>query len=62
MTDINLKIVNYFDVQLNLNGNTYKAYLKPNNDAIYTNHLLNHPPTIIKGIPKAISKRVSEIS
>ena len=61
-TKINLKIVNYLDVQLNLNEKTYKPYRKPNNDPICINRLSNHPPTIIKEITKAIRKRISEIS
>ena len=45
-SNINLKIVNYLDFQLNLTENTYKP-CKPNKDPIYVNCLSNNPPTII---------------
>ena len=32
--DINLNIVNYLDVQLNVKDGTYKPYRKPNNDPV----------------------------
>ena len=42
--------------------NIYKLYEKPNDDALYINKNSNHPPTVIKQIPKAIAKRISDIS
>ena len=51
--DINLNIVNYLDVQLNVKDGTYKPYRTPNNDPVYINCLSNHPPNIIREIPKS---------
>ena len=56
------KIVNYFDVSLNLNVGIYKAYKKPNNE---TGHIYvdsNYPPSVIKKIPKSIAARLFSLS
>jgi len=37
-------------------------YAKPNNIPLYIQKKSNHPPQIIKNIPKSINKRLSEIS
>ena len=37
-------------------------YTKPNNIPLYIHKKSNHPPQIIKNIPKSINKRLSEIS
>ena len=58
----NMKIVDYLDIQLNLNDNTFKPYRKPNNDPIYINKESNHPPTVIRKITDSINKRISGIS
>ena len=59
---INLKTVNILDVRFDLVKNTYQPYRKPNNEPIYINKQSNHPPNILKELPKAISKRISDIS
>jgi hypothetical protein len=58
----NLRSVSYLDVTLDLNTGLHMPYRKPNNDPVYINTLSNHPPTIIKHLPKSIGKRISEIS
>ena len=58
----NLKIVNFLDVELNLNTGTYRPYRKPGKMMVYINKKSNHSPTIIREIPKAIPKRISDIS
>ena len=40
----------------------YQPYKKPNDEPLYINNNSNHPPTVIKQIPKAISKQISDIS
>ena len=57
----NLKIVNFLDVEMNLDTGTYRPYRKLDNMPVYIRKS-NHPPTIIKEIPKAIAKRISDIS
>ena len=40
----------------------YQPYRKPNNDPLNVDARSNHPPNIIKQIPKSISKRLSSLS
>ena len=58
----NLKICNFLDVTLNLTDGTYYPYRKPNNETLYIDRNSNHPPTIIKHLPAAIGRRISDIS
>ena len=58
----NLKICNFLDVTLNLSDGTYYPYRKPNNETLYIDSNSNHPPTIIKHLPAAIGRRISDIS
>ena len=44
----NLKIVDYLDVTLNLNGGTYHPFHKPNEETTYIHVKYDHPPQIIK--------------
>ena len=60
--DLNLKSVNYLDINLNLETGICKPYRKPNDNPVYINKSSNHPPSIINHIPKAIGKRISSIS
>ena len=55
----NLKIVNFLDVTMNLTNSTFKPYRKENSKIIYINTKSNHPPAVIKQIPKSIQKRLS---
>ena len=57
-----MKVVNFLDVTLNLADGTYRPYRKPNDTPVYVHSQSNHPPTIIKQIPKAISRRLTDIS
>ena len=54
--------MNFLDVTLNLDKNNYKQYRKPNDSPCYINKQSNHPPMIIKEIPKMVNKRLSRIS
>ena len=58
----NLKIVNFLDVEMNLDTGTYRPYRKPDNMLVYINRKSNYPPIIIKEMPKAIAKRISDFS
>ena len=57
-----LRIVNFLDVQFNLNNSTYQPYRKPGNTPVYINKKSNHPPVVLKQLPKSKSKRISDIS
>ena len=59
--DISHQIVNFLGITLNLSDETYAAYMKPNNVPLYIHCNSNHPPTIIKQIPKSINKRISSL-
>ena len=58
----NLKICNFLDFTLNLTVGTYYPSRKPNNETLYIDTNCNHPPTIIKHLPAAIGRRISDIS
>ena len=60
--EVNLKRVNFLDATFDLTTGKYCPYRKPNDQPMYINRLSNHPPSIIRNLPKAISKRVSNIS
>ena len=56
------KIADFLDVTFDLNRDIFKTYRKPNDDPHYVHTLSNHPATVIKQIPKSISKRISSNS
>ena len=60
--EANKKVVNFLDVTLDLTTEKYKPYSKPATTPLYVHSKSNHPPCIIKNIPEAINKRLSEIS
>ena len=60
--DTNLKTTNFLDLTLDLRTGKYSPYRKPNDDPLYINRLSNHPPTILKQLPSAISRRLTDIS
>ena len=53
---------NFLDVQFNLNNGTYQPYRKPENTPVYINKKSNHPPVVLKQLPKSIAKRISDFS
>ena len=58
----NSKTADFLDVRLNLVNNTYQPYRKPNSETVYINKHSNHPPNILKELPKAVSKQITDIS
>ena len=60
--ETNLAETDFLDVTLNLVTGKYLPYRKPNSDPLYINVKSNHPPTIIKDLPKMINKRLSNLS
>ena len=50
--ECNMKVGNYLHVTFNLNDDTYLPYQKPDNTIRYIQAESNHPPNIIKQIPK----------
>ena len=60
--ECNKKVVDFLDVTFNLKDGTYKPYQKPDNKISYINVQSNHPPNIIKQLPKIIEQRLSNNS
>ena len=60
--EANKKVVNYLDVTLDINSNTYRPYKKPNDTPLYVHKKSNHPPSIINNIPKGINNRLADLS
>ena len=57
----NIKIVNFFDVTLDLSNNSYKPFIKTNQNPTYINVNSNHPKNIIRQIPKAVNLRIVKL-
>ena len=45
----------------NLQNGKFQPYKKPNDDTLHTDKQSNHPPAIMKQIPKSVSRRVSNL-
>ncbi len=60
--EVNYKIVNFLNVTLNLNNESYKPYRKPNNEPLYIHKESNHPPPITKHLPEATNRRIATLS
>jgi hypothetical protein len=60
--EANLNTTNFLDVTFDLAKNSFEPYAKPNNTPAYIHAKSNHPPVIIRNLPSAINKRLSEIS
>ena len=58
----NLKVVDYLDLTFNLNDGSYRPYRKPDDETCYIHVDSDHPPNIIKQVPLAIERRLSELS
>ena len=52
----------FLDVTLNLSNGKYYPFRKPNNEPVYINVKSNHPPTILRHLPAAINRRISNLS
>ena len=48
--------VNFLDMTLHLKEGTFEPYRKENNAPLYINRHSNHPPAIIKQMPRMIEK------
>ena len=59
---VNTKSVDFLDINLDLETELYKPFKKADNTPLYVNIASNHPPTIIKNIPGAVNRRLTNIS
>ena len=60
--ECNKKVVNFLDVTLDLNNESFRPYRKPGDEINYIHVESDHPPNIIKQIPLSIEKRLSSLS
>ena len=60
--ETNLPKVNFLDITMDLQSETFQPFRKPNDNPLYINTKSNHPRHIIKNLPKAINRRLSQIS
>ena len=58
----NLKTVDFLDIHFDLVKEIYQPYKKPNDDPLHIIKKSSYPPSILKQLPKSISKRISEVS
>ena len=58
----NLIITDFLDITLDLRSGKYSPFRKPGTKPLYVHSKSNHPPTVIKEIPKMIEKRLSDLS
>ena len=54
--------MDFLDVTFDLESGLFKPYMKPNDSPIYVNKNSNHPPSILRNIPIAVNRRISNIS
>ena len=54
--------IDYLDLNFNLLNHTYYPFRKDNNKINYINSKSNHPPTILRQIPKMVETRLSNNS
>ena len=55
-------VASYLDVTMDLSDGTYRPYRKPNDSPVYINVASNHPPSILKHVPKMLEKKLQSIS
>lgn len=58
----NLRSTNFLDLTLDLSSGKYSPYRKPNDTPAYVHRKSNHPPPILRNIPAAISRRITDTS
>ena len=60
--ETSLKCTDFLDVNMDLTTGKYWPFRKQNSELLYINTKSNHPPTIIKHIPAAITHRIASLS
>ena len=60
--EANGKKVDFLDITLDLEKDTYKPFMKENNTPLYVHSQSNHPRNVLKNIPAGVNKRLSSIS
>ena len=61
--DTKLTNVNFLDVTMDLHNESFNPFRKPNDTLIlYVHKLSNRPPHVSKNLPKAINRRINQLS
>ena len=60
--EVNLSVVDYLDVTLDLTRDEYRPYIKPNDKPQYVHNLSNHPQAVLRNIPRGVNDRLSRLS
>ena len=47
---------------MDLHNESFKPFRKPNDTPIYVHKLSNHPSHVSKNLPKAINRRINQLS
>ena len=54
--------MDFLDISLDLKSGLFKPFMKENNVIHYVHNKSNHPPSILKNLPKGVEQRLSKIS
>ena len=54
--------IDFLDVVFDLKNNSFEPYMKPKNEIRYVSIESNHPPMILKQIPRIVEHRISTLS
>ena len=57
-----VKSIEFLDVQMDITTNTHRPYKKPIDKIKYVHKDSNHPPAVIKQIPRTVEDRLSMLS
>ena len=60
--EINTTRTEFLDIEFCLEDSTYRPFRKKNDHPVYVHKESNHPPNVIKMLPKMIQKRISALS
>ena len=60
--EITHQSVNFLDITLNLNHESYQPYRKPNNEPLFIDSHSNHPLSITKHLPSSVGNRIPQLS
>ena len=60
--EANSKVVNFLDINLDLNSGIFKPFMKENDTPTYVHSKSNHPPVVLKNIPLGVNRRLNTIS
>ena len=60
--EANTRRVNFLDFMLDLDEKIHRPFHKPNANVVYVNQKSNHPPQVLKNIPKGVEIRLSKLS